>query len=211
MYDTLQALFWILTYFLIIVFYLSDKGKKQFYIPLTAILMNYAWELNAVIISRGLWVHILWVGLDTFIFYSHYRVLYHLCRSDRAVKNNKKKKQKKGNTTAISYYLNYTYLLGLVVFFIILLFIFRLKNGQLFSVFTIDLLMAVLFLLSINKLSLRGQIPIAGIKLLGDLFAWLFYKSETPFVNVVGILVLLINTIYFLFSILRRVRKYKAI
>ena len=45
---------------------------------------------------------------------------------------------------------------------------------------------------------------IAAAKLVGDLFAWLFYREELPIINWIGIAVLLINTVYLILSVLRR-------
>ena len=35
--------------------------------PFIAGLLDFAWEVNAVIVSHGYWAHILWISLDVFI------------------------------------------------------------------------------------------------------------------------------------------------
>ena len=91
MFDILQALFWALTYILILFFTYRDTTKQLFYIPFSAILLNYAWEINAVFFSRGFLIHILWAFLDTFIFFSH---VYILVKKNLYLKKRTKKREK---------------------------------------------------------------------------------------------------------------------
>ena len=87
--------------------------------PLIAGSLNFAWEINALLLSRGFYGHVLWTGLDVLIVFHNVRFL-------------EKGKRKK-------------YLLSIVVFILVLYGMFRIPNvdGQRISVFAIDLIMAI--------------------------------------------------------------------
>ena len=89
------------------------------------------------------------------------------------------------------------YGLWTIALIILLGFIFSIPNfdGMLASVFAIDLIMALDFVVNAKKTSTRGRIPIAITRLLGDLFAWIAYAQST-YVNVIGIIVLMLNLYY---------------
>ena len=71
-YDVLQVVFWSITYLFIIIFSLI---KKNIYMPILALVLNYSWETNALIfdlVNNGFgkysfYVHIIWIALDTWI------------------------------------------------------------------------------------------------------------------------------------------------
>lgn len=69
-------------------------------------------------------------------------------------------------------------------------------SGMLISSFLIDLTMAIEYVIRSKKIALKGRTPIALAKLLGDLFAWLAYMQQSPFVAVTGFAVLLLNIFY---------------
>lgn len=81
--------------------------------PLIAGSLNFAWEINALLLSRGFYGHVLWTGLDVLIVVHNVRFL-------------EKGKRKK-------------YLLLIVVFILVLYGMFRIPNvdGQRISVFAI--------------------------------------------------------------------------
>lgn len=74
--------------------------------------------------------------------------------------------------------------------------IFKLPSGMLMSVFIIDLIMVVEYVGCVKHISNHGKLSIAVFKLLGDLFAWLFYCKQSIFVGIVGAVVLLLNLFY---------------
>ena len=133
--------------------------------PLIAGSLNFAWEINALLLSRGFYGHVLWTGLDVLIVFHNVRFL-------------EKGKRKK-------------YLLLIVVFILVLYGMFRIPNvdGQRISVFAIDLIMAIEYVLCAKQIAPQGRISVGVLKLLGDLFAWLF-------VAVCGVIVLLLNLFY---------------
>ncbi|MCD7828427.1 MAG: hypothetical protein LUG85_07840 [Clostridiales bacterium] len=83
--DTIQVLFWSLTYVLIIVFSIKHwdelKKEKKILIPITASMFNIAWEINAFVESKGMWGHVLWLGLDIIIvLFNIYIYIYAIFR-----------------------------------------------------------------------------------------------------------------------------------
>lgn len=72
----------------------------------------------------------------------------------------------------------------------------KLPGGMLLSSYVIDLVIAVEYVARIRHISPPGKLPIAIFKLLGDLFAWLFYCKQSIFVGIVGAVVLLLNLFY---------------
>ena len=73
MFDTLQIVFWSITYCLIIFFDLKHREDHAFLMPPIAGVFNLAWELNAAIHSLGFWGHLVWLLLDLVIFSNNVR------------------------------------------------------------------------------------------------------------------------------------------
>lgn len=90
------------------------------------------------------------------------------------------------------------YLLLIVVFILVLYGMFRIPNvdGQRISVFAIDFIMAIEYVLCAKQIAPQGRIPVGVLKLLGDLFAWLSNMQSSVFVAVCGLIVLLLNLFY---------------
>jgi len=176
-FDLVQALFWGGTYFSIILFGFIFFQKKIKSIPLTAVILNFSWELNAVIESRGYWVHALWLSLDAVVLFL---TLWSF--------------DKRWLMMRIAIAL-------LVVFSVALHFIFGVENGQLISVFVIDCLMAASFFAFYSQIDIRGKVIVAIFKLMGDLFAFLAYKNTLLFVEVAGWIVLVFNSVYLIFCL----------
>ena len=67
---------------------------------------------------------------------------------------------------------------------------FRIPNvdGQRISVFAIDLIMAIEYVLCAKQIAPQGRISVGVLKLLGDLFAWLSNMQSSVFVAVCGLL-----------------------
>ena len=104
--------------------------------PLIAGSLNFAWEINALLLSRGFYGHVLWTGLDVLIVVHNVRFL-------------EKGKRKK-------------YLLLIVVFILVLYGMFRIPNvdGQRISVFAIDLIMAIEYVLCAKQIAPQGRISV---------------------------------------------------
>lgn len=139
--------------------------------PLIAGSLNFAWEINALLLSRGFYGHVLWTGLDVLIVFIMF-----------VFRKGKRKK----------------YLLLIVVFILVLYGMFRIPNvdGQRISVFAIDLIMAIEYVLCAKRIAPQGRISVGVLKLLGDLFAWLSNMQSSLFVAVCGVIVLLLNLFY---------------
>ena len=178
-FDVLQASFWSLTYVLIIFYNLRHHILG---IPPIAILANFAWETAAMIqdihgqiISP---IHIAWFSLDLVII-----VTYLLSCAPAYFKRKHD----------IYIYILSVYSICLAVF----LFLFS-RGGMLLSSFLIDCTMAIEYCVY----SFRPQfakhplsIAISSAKLIGDLCAWVYYKSFSPAVFYIGLIVSLLNLI----------------
>lgn len=172
MFDILQIVFCTVAYLLIIFYGIKYRQSSVLLMPLFAGILNLAWEMNATFFQRFSIGCALWAFLDLFIFIHNFRLL----------------KQWK----------RVMYLAGLLIIFFVLYLLFRTPafNGMGITVFAIDILMAVEFILCAKRITPHGKIPIAVAKLLGDLFAWFHYLRNSSFIMVVGLIVLLLNTLY---------------
>ena len=172
MLDILQTIFWTITYLLIIVYGVKYRRSSALFMPFLAGSFNFAWEINAVTFQGFSIGCALWTFLNLFIFIHNLRLL---------------KRWKK-----------IMYLVGFLSIFLVFYLLFRTQvfNGKEATSFAIDVLMALEFVLCAKRVSPHGKIPIAITKLLGNLFAWLYYLCNSSFVAVVGLIVLLLNTLY---------------
>lgn len=179
MFDFLQGMFWTITYVLIICSGFRSQKIVMVSMPYIAGVLNFAWETIALIFiskSNNLW-HILWFTLDLMIVYISYKFL----EFDRQRKK---------------------YIFSIIAITVILYFIFKIKGGMLYSVFAIDLIMAICFILWRKNMSPHLKIPIATTKLLGDLFAGILCVKETKFVLIVAIAVFICNVSYLIFCVI---------
>ncbi len=178
MLDYLQVIFWSVTYILIIIAGFKSQRLKMVSMPYMAGVLNFAWEAIALKNSAGNDLgHILWFSLDVVIVYISYKYL-----DDKKMK--------------IIY-------VGMICAFIVLLnYIFEISDGMLISVFVIDIIMAVVYLLRIKKISPYLKIHIAVTKLIGDTFAGLFYAEEMKLIAVIALLVFVCNTVYLILCII---------
>lgn len=171
-FDITQIVFWSVTYVLMIGYGVKYRYEGKPFIPLLPGCLNLAWEINAGL-EGWLLGSILWLVLDLVIFIQNMKIL----------KNNRKR---------------ILYICALIAVTGILYFVFRIPeaDGKLYSVFIIDIIMAVFFIVKVNYLSQHGRIAIACTKLIGDLFAWIVYSKDSTAVSIIGLLVLLLNIMY---------------
>ena len=177
MIEVALGICWSVSYFLICVYSLKYREEKKVFMPLIAGAMNFGWEIHALIVSKGLWTHIVWLLLDVIIIAYN---LYALKTSQKVL------------------YTTFTILLIISLYFI-----FRIPqiDGMLISSFAIDIIMAIEYLVFIKALSNKGRTLIGVFRLLGDLFAWISNGKLSTFVSVVGVLVLIINLLYISYSL----------
>lgn len=171
MLDTVQIIFWSVTYVLIIVAGFCEYKDKKVAMPYFPGMLNFSWEICALLYSRGFWGHIIWCALDCVIVFLAIHSI-----------SNKKDKKK--------------YLGMICVFVIVLILIFQLDKGMLISAFLIDLIMAVWFLRYCLDLSSKCKVSIAITKLIGDTAAGIFYAPNSIIVAVIAIIVFICNVIY---------------
>lgn len=178
--DHFQAIFWSLTYILLIIHSLFYKNHG---IPLTAMVLNFAWKtvalhnsIFATAFSYTLIVHIAWFSLDMimvvlFLVYET-KIFENICRK-------------------------LCFLCAYIVSTICLVFLF--KHGyMLLSCFAIDLIMAAAFLLHV-LMEYPNRNPLIYLigfsKLLGDLYAWYYYKDNL-YIHEIGTCVFIFNVFY---------------
>ena len=174
--DTLQILLWSITYILIIIASFKNFAQRTISIPIVACILNFSWELVALINSEGFWAHIVWAGLDVLIIYF-------------ALRSFGKARDK------------IIFLLSLVLLIVILFVVFSYSKGMLISVFVIDIIMAFVYVVDFKKMTPTLKIPIAIAKLFGDLFAGIYYGMDRPLIAAIAIGVLVLNFIYLLLSV----------
>ena len=172
MFDDLQVLLWSITYILIIIAGFKSQKLKMISMPYIACALNFSWEIIAFNHNRGtVWGHYFWLFLDIVIVYINYKYLNNRCKKNQ-------------------------YLLLIAVCICSFYFIFKLKSGMLISSFIIDLEMAVIFLLSIKKISPHFKILIAITKFLGDVFAGIYYFEYSKIIAVIAVIVFICNSVY---------------
>ena len=167
--DTVQIILWTATYVEII--YLGcryhDLNPSM---PYVSGCLNLAWEMNSIFQPGLVLGRLGWLILDAWIFIQN------------AMRLKDSKRQ---------------YILAEVIFLALVRWIFvAVPLGMLKSVFSIDLIMAVDYIVEQKRISFHGQVLVAATKLLGDLCAWLYYSHESRFVILVGFLVFLCNLFY---------------
>lgn len=186
MLDVVQILMWSVTYVLVIVSGIQNREEKKVAMPYFAGILNFAWEACALQQYQGFWGHIFWLGLDMGIVYFGFSYLPSLkCKA--------------------------LYAGAIYVAILALSYLFALPNGMLISVFVIDLILALNYLTARKKLSDKQKLPIAVTKLLGDLFAGIYYAPKLPAVAVMTILVLICNLLYVYLCYQEKMMKEKKI
>lgn len=179
MLDKLQVIFWSITYVLIICAGFKSQKIIMVSMPYIAGVLNFAWETIALLfVSKGnSWGHILWFGLDLMIVYISFKFL----KSDHERKK---------------------YIFSIIAMTVVLFFVFKINGGMLYSVFAIDLIMAICYIVWRKQMSPHFKIPIAITKLFGDLLAGIYYANETKFVLIVAVAVFICNISYLAFCVM---------
>lgn len=171
MLDTLQIIFWSITYVLIIIAGFLSRNVRKISMPYIAGVLNFAWEVCALYNSQGFWGHVLWLSLDLIIvFWGFAYIKSSVCKAGYGV--------------------------SLLICTLILLYVFTFPKGMLFSVFIIDLIMAITYLAYRKKLSPKLKVPIAIMKLLGDACAGLYYAPQSNLVGIIACIVFMCNVCY---------------
>lgn len=169
--EILTAVFWGLTYLLICISgFLSFRIKKPA-MPYSAGVLNYAWEVNALVVAHGLWVYSLWFALDFFI------VIFGIYFLDSV--------KKRG-----------IYIVSIIIGTIFLKIIFSVEHGMLISVFLIDLIMAISYLVRFKSLSPFLKREIAITRFLGDLFAGFAGIRYSSYYGIFSVIICILNGIY---------------
>lgn len=81
---------------------------------------------------------------------------------------------------------------------------------MLYSVFAIDLIMAIWFLVDRKTLSSKLKVPIAVTKLLGDMCAGFYYSEQSTLAGVIAVIVFVCNMYYLYLCLEERDASQKA-
>ena len=171
--DVITGILWSITYLLIVIYAFKYRNEKKIMMPLIPGSICIAWELNALIVSQGFWVHVLWLLLDIFIFVF--------------------------NILNISKPRNRILYIFMTLFWIALFAItFRINviDIMFISSFLLDLGIAIGYVVRARTISSHGKIPIAITKLLGDFCAWMCYSRYSGLIVGIGAAVFLFNLYY---------------
>lgn len=181
-WGVLTVLFWSTTYIFIVIAGFLGRKKRMVSIPYIAGVLNAAWEVAATIYTEGNPGFIIWFFVDIFIIFWGFHFLPSI-----------KKK--------------IIYVASIVLMTIVLLFSFEHYNPAfLFTVYLIDVIMAVEFIVKCNSLSNHFKVTIAITKLLGDLFAGLTFSNTYSFVLIFAITSFVCNCIYLILCLRDRLK-----
>lgn len=183
MFDILQIVFWSISYILFIVFGIWKKKTAE---PPIAIAFNFSWEVGGcikgfinnekIVIGRLVWA-ILDIGVLVIYLF--------ICKP--------------------AYFKSkILFLIPAIIapIFVATMFL-CVDNGMLISSFIIDLIMAIDFVMYAYKGENKyNQLAIAFCitKLLGDLFAWIYYTKCGTHIFIIGLIVFILNIICLAFA-----------
>lgn len=179
-FDHLQLIFWSITYILLILYAIRFRIHGS---PLPATLLSLAWETVALansvlsgVFSWALMGHLAWFSLDLVLVCLY---LFH------ETNISEKRKEK------------LCFLGGYLVLTAVMIPLFE-DGYMLISSFIIDIAVALFYLhYALFKHRNKSMLLflIGNCRLLGDAFAWLFYRNY-PYIEPIGISVLICNILY---------------
>ncbi len=169
--DYLTVIFWSITYLLIVFASYRSRTIKRVSMPYLAGILNFAWEICAMHWMFGFWGYKLWFAIDLAIICFGFYFLNSIGKK-------------------------LIYIVSIVASTVTLFIVFyKYSEGFAYSVYMIDLVMAICFLAERKKLSPILQISIGWTKLLGDLFAGFVFRHLT-FTVIIAIAVFICNSVY---------------
>lgn len=169
--EVITAIFWAITYLLICISGFLSKDVRKIAMPYVPGVLNYAWEVNALVYSHGVWVYDIWWGLDMLIVFWG---IYFLDSKRMKI----------------------IYIISVIMSTICLKMIFSFEYGALVTVFLIDLVMAISYLVRFKSLSPFLKKEIAIFRFLGDFFAGVAGIKYSPYYAIFSIIVCILNGIY---------------
>lgn len=151
------VIFWSATYvFIVIAGFLSQKEKKVS-MPYVSGVLNVAWEIAAICYTEGNPGFILWLAIDFFIVCFGFIFLPH--------------------TKKILYCISIAFSVAVFLFCFT-----KFTDGFLFTVYLIDAIMEIDYLINYKRLSQKFMLAIATTKLLGDFSAGLTFGHLHSFI-----------------------------
>lgn len=152
------------------------REEANMMMPFLACIINFAWEICAVLENRGYWGNSIWLALDIGIYILNIEVIW---------------KRARNPVRYIALYLIVTVVCVLSGFAI-----FRFAYGMVYSSFIVNLLDSLIFVLFVKSISLRAKITVAVTKMIGTFCATLFYGQDSLFIAVTGSAIFLLDLFY---------------
>lgn len=187
--DYTEAFFWTLTYIIIALTGIINKNEKRLCMPVPSLWINFSWETASIIrsfqkgfnlFSQGHFIRFSWFVFDIFILW---------CFFEKNDFFRKKKLPLFGYITAF---------LILTTFFLCS---FNFEYGMPITAFIIDALMEVLFWFQRKKFDPANRLAIGVTKILGDLFAGIYYGSVHPTVIVLACIAFFFDVLYIIYAV----------
>lgn len=177
----LTIFFWALTYAVIVFYGFRYWKEHPVLMPLVSGSLNIAWELNAFIREIHFLGFVIWTVLDVAIVAIN---IHHIRKRSMKV----------------------LYIAATAMATCILWGVFNMPgiDGKFLSVYVLDLIMAVEYIVMRRHISGRGKKTIAVTKTLGDLFAWMCNMKFLVSAAVIGPIVLVLNCVYVYYCFIDR-------
>lgn len=171
-FGILTVFFWSITYILIVIAGFYSKKERKVSMPYVSGVLNIGWEVAAIIFTEGNPGFIVWFVIDLFIFFWGVSFLQTAKRK-------------------------LLYCISIILTTTLILLSFRLAAPAfLFTVYLIDVIMGMEYLIKRTKLAKRFKASIAVTRLLGDLFAGLTFYATYDFVVIFAIVCFVCNCTY---------------
>lgn len=180
LWGLLTVIFWSITYILIVIAGFLSQREEKVSMPYVAGVLNVAWEVAAMIYTKGNPGFIAWFFIDIFI------VLWGVLFLPSAKKR-------------------ILYGVSILVMIVLYLLSFNLFSPAfLFTVYLIDIIMEVEFIFKRARLSKKFKISIAVAKLLGDVFAGLTFGHLSVYIIIAALISFICNAVYLIMCIKER-------
>ena len=191
--DYIEAFFWTLTYIIIAFTGFINKDEKRIAIPPLTLWINFSWETASIIysvregldvFSRAHSIRLSWFLFDIFILWFFL---------------------KKNNFFLRKMHVLLCYLSLFSVLTVFFFWSFGYSNyGMPITAFIIDALMEIFFWFYRRRLDPCNRLTIGITKILGDLFAGIYYGPTHPIVVILACVAFFFDVLYIIYAVRER-------
>ena len=188
-WDYTEAFFWTLTYIVIAFTGFINKDDKRICIPIVTLWINFSWETASIIYSvnqgfdifdQGHFIRFSWFFFDLFILYIFFK------KSDFSKK-----------IPCLVLYFSLFFILTPTFFYSFN----NIEFGMPITAFIIDALMEIFFWFGRKKLDPSNRLQVGICKILGDLFAGIFFGPVHTVVVILACTAFFFDVLYIIFAI----------